>query len=383
MEKPKNTVQRQQEGLKIVVKSKDGREKGKPVMISRPKSADEQINRSQIERASPCVKAIPAAKKEKKVKDFMDAVSQYRFKNVFQAETSKKRNIIEWGSPNNPFFQKRKPSGTNMLQLVLSIGGAILIGTVMGFSVLQLFFSDRSVHSTYSIDNHLPHATEAKKKGDSAPPSTTAAGLTLPPLKVVMMQAGNFSEKGGAEKTVHDYRTRGLAAVMSQKAPYRIFLGIGLNRDDALKLSAIYQQQDVHVYLKELNIQGKPDSLQDETVAQLSSMIQTGHRLLEQLGKLSVLHIDNDSNKTPSSFSFNQELTAQYRKFVTESQTVESALPEKARESLSDMISAMDLAIQSGQEAEKNPSQALLWQIQEGLLRYATSYEQFVQAVSK
>lgn len=362
------------EGVKVYVKAKDRQ----PLKLE---PAAEQKKKQPASTSTQCPSRN--SEPEKREKTFIDAVGEYQFKKVFQTEEPKKKDVIEWGSPGNPFLSKRKwrkkTDSNNLTQLLLSIGGAILVGTVMGFSVLNLFFSDDSTHSSSSIDDHLPdsNVTQVKKEHSSTGSGSSTAGTSvpLPALQVVMLQAGNYSEKAGAQKMVQNYRTQGLAAVMSQQAPYRIFLGVGMNRDDALKLSAIYQKQDVDVYLKEIKIQGH---VQKEQSDKLSTIISTGHKLVQELGEASVRDIKSDSSQAPA-FTFQPSMINQYQQFVTKSQTMEASLPEPAKESLAEMIRALDQAVQSGQEAQKNPSQALLWQIQEGLVRYVTAYEQLVQ----
>jgi stage II sporulation protein B len=381
MEKAKITIRPQKEGLKVVVKSKEEKHPNmdKPTGLSMDKL------KNNVSKGAAGLRVNPVREKEEKVKSFMDAAAKYQFPKVFQAEEPPRPHVIEWGSPNNPFFLKnkpgRKPSSSDVVQLLLSIGGAVLVGTMMGISVLNLFFTDEPAHSSRSIDDHLPGSikTEVRKEKESA--SSAVSAIPLPSLNVVMLQVGNFSEKEGAEKTDQAYRTRGLAALMSEQAPYRIFLGMGMNRDDALKLSAIYQKQDIHVYLKDLNIRGNTSALKGEQAAELPAIIQTGHQIFQRLGKISAKNIHADPAAVPASFEIDSDILDQHRKFVTECQAIEASLPRKAGESLAEMTRAIDQAVQSGQEAKRNPNQALLWQIQEGLVRYASSYEQLVQTL--
>jgi stage II sporulation protein B len=321
-------------------------------------------------------------------KNWMEAVRHFSFKKVFSFAENKQKRIIQWRSPHNPFLQKRKwargSQPPNVKQLLLSIGGAILVGAVMGFSVLNLFFADSSTfHSAKSIDGHLPEPLSAQSvpRSGNPPLSSATSDSSLPRLEVVLLQAGNFEERNGAQKMLQSYQTHGLAAVMSDQSPYRVFLGIGLNRDDALKLSSIYQRQDIHVYLKELGIAGNASTLSQTDRKKLSAMIQTGNQLVQALGSLSVRDIHTNTGQVSNSFAFQPNFTQSYRQWVTDCQTIEASLPVGARAPLTDMTRALDQAIQSGQEAQKHPSQALLWQIQAGLVRYVVAYERLVQEI--
>lgn len=101
-----------------------------------------------------------------------------------------------------------------------------------------------------------------------------------------MLQAGSYEEKAGAEKAMNQFRVQGLAAVMSEQAPYRIYLGMAPDRDLALKLSAIYQEQDVSVYLKEVQLQGEA-ALDPEVNQVLLDTLKQGNNLVQQLSSLS------------------------------------------------------------------------------------------------
>lgn len=299
--------------------------------------------------------------------------------NNWLLEGHKPGNVIDWGAPGKPFARRQTGQGrfsAHIGQILLSIGGAVLIGTAMGISVMHLFFSENPVHSTRSIDDHL--TVPAKQQSESGQKESAVKEMTaLPGLHAVMLQAGNYSAKNGAMKTVQNYRAEGLAAVMSESSPYRIFMGVAPNRDDALKLSAIYQKQDVPVYLKEMNVQGNMEK--SDTAETLSKALNKGNRLFQQLNAVTIRDIRADPGAQTPAIAFNSDWIDQYRQFVLECQTVQKGLPQPARESLGKMFQALDQAMQSAEQAEKNPNQALLWQVQEGLVRYMVNYEQLIK----
>jgi stage II sporulation protein B len=172
---------------------------------------------------------------------------------------------------------------------------------------------------------------------------------------------------------VQEFRTRGLAAVMSEHEPFRIFLGLSPTRDEALKLSAIYEKQQVEVYLKEMRLGGKI-RMDGDMIRKLRGVLEGGHRLFGKLGAASVREI-RDGGTAPSTSGFDPGWMEQYRQLVTEYQGLAADLPAAAKEPMAEMIRALDQAVQSGDEARRHPSQALLWQMQEGLVRYVLAYE--------
>ncbi|MGA8941455.1 MAG: SPOR domain-containing protein [Thermoactinomyces sp.] len=295
----------------------------------------------------------------------------------------KKKQVVKWASPTNP--SKHRKTGTKNMsrigQIILSALAALIIGTVMGFSVLNLFFAENSTHSSRSIDDHLQLPSPAAEKRNPVH-ETTAPSQPLPILEAVMLQAGNFSEKTGAEKMVKEYRAKGLAAVMSEQAPYRIYLGLAPDRDLALKLSAIYHKQDVSVYLKDVQLRGET-TLKPEVYVRLNQALKLGNSLFQKLSARSAQMIGSDGSDKEPSFEMTEELTRDYQQFVVQAQPFKNHLSSETGQILDQMIQAMDQAIQSGTAFQKNPGQALLWQMQEGLTRYMAAYEQLLQTLKK
>jgi hypothetical protein len=317
---------------------------------------------------------------ENKGKKWLEKVESFPL-HKWMFEKKKWERVIEWGAPGNPFLQKKSRSRatpTQLWQILFSIGGAILVGTAMGFSILHLFYSNDPVHSPNSIDDHLIAPAKVGVKGSVQQGPSEKALVTLPALNAVMLQAGNFGDKAGAIKMVRQYRTDGLAAVMSENAPYRIFLGIAQNRDDALKLSAIYQKRNVPVYLKEVQVQGEMNA-REANAAQLAETLQKGNRLFQLLSELSAQGIHADPQEKGRAIGFQKGWMEDYRQFVIACQMLEKGMPDPQKKALDQMVQALDLAVQSGMEAGKFPSQALLWQIQEGLVRYVLAYELLIK----
>lgn len=302
--------------------------------------------------------------------------------NKWSWEKDEKR-VIQWASPNNPFHHKRtgkKKRFSSAWQMIFSAGAALAIGTIMGLSVLNLFFNDNATYSSRSIDSHLKQPADVGEKEKTAH-ETSGSAQSLPPLQTVMLQAGSYEEKAGAEKAVNQYRVKGLAAVMSEQAPYRIYLGLAPNRDLALKLSAIYQEQDVSVYLKDFHLKGEV-ALAPEVNRSLQDTLEQGNNLVQQLSSLSAGAIQG-TKEQGTSLNVPGNLSAEFQNFVVQMQSVKEKLPSDSKEPVDRMIQAMDQAVQSGNAAQKSPSQALLWQMQEGLIRYSVAYERLIQSLKE
>ncbi len=268
----------------------------------------------------------------------------------------------------------RQPMG----MMLLSVGAALVLGTIMGFSILSLFFSDDPVLSSRSIDSHLernpsPGGESASKRQDL---------FSLPDLKAVLIQGGSFTEKERAQQTIQSHRSKGRAAVMTDTSPHRIFWGVANNRDDALKLSVTYEKEKADVYLKDLHVKGDqvrlPEGATREVEKELSRFVKDGHQIFRRLAESTTSFLGSASS---SRFSDPTHLEKTHRRMMEAGTRLEKQLPSGTRSPLQDMMMAADQALQSAREARQNPSAALAWQTQEGLVRYALAYEAFISSL--
>jgi hypothetical protein len=292
---------------------------------------------------------------------------------------------IHWGVSRPPFTEKRskRPGFAQrgrqpMGMMLLSVGAALVLGAIMGFSILSLFFSDDPVLSSRSIDSHLernpsPGGESASKRQDL---------FSLPDLKAVLIQGGSFTEKERAQQTIQSHRSKGRAAVMTDTSPHRIFWGVANNRDDALKLSVTYEKEKADVYLKDLHVKGDqvrlPEGATREVEKELSRFVKDGHQIFRRLAESTTSFLGSASS---SRFSDPTHLEKAHRRMMEAGTRLEKQLPSGTRSPLQDMMMAADQALQSAREARQNPSAALAWQTQEGLVRYALAYEAFISSL--
>lgn len=293
---------------------------------------------------------------------------------------------IDWRFPST-FFSNQRIGRKERRQLpfsklMLSLGGAILLGTVMGISMISLFFSDEPPSSTRSIDSHLQSSPPSIEKKEGGTEKKKEGSISLPKLKGVLLQGGSYKEKKGALSTVEAYRVHGWAAVMDEKPPHSIYLGIAGDQEGAKKLADQYKNEGVGVYLKEFVVEGTTLSSGDkqETTQEkvLPQFVESGHQIF------SMMTDQTSVNSSSATFAPDWEkLTKSHRQFVSVAGDVNESVPKDARPHLLQMMQAIDQVVQSSDEARKNWNDALLWQIQEGLIRYALAYEKFGQALQE
>lgn len=314
---------------------------------------------------------------------FLDALGEYRFRKVFSIEDDRETEIIEWSSPNNPFQKRRKQSFNwkkTWLQILFSTIGALVLGSIMGISVLSLFFAEDSKnHSKNTIDSHLatlPRTNpEAPRQGGA--PVAVENPNGFPILPVILMETGSYGDSSAAQKGVFDLRAKGFASVLSFTHPDRIFVGITLDDKQAGLLATSLKQKGIPVVQRKIML--SKQGSQKQIDPSLQSFIQLGNQIVQDMTPTTVSQLT--SSNEPSPFPFDASYLEKHRKFVTESQVIATTLPQTAKNYLSEMVRGIDQAVQAAEEAHKNPNTALLGMIQEGLIRYSTSYQQLIESL--
>lgn len=287
---------------------------------------------------------------------------------------------INWGVTRPSFSNKLsrhpgyvKRSRQSLGSVLLSVGAALVLGTIMGFSVLSLFFSDDPALSPRSIDSHLERTRSVENEPAAKGQESI---LYLADLHAVLLQGGSFAEKERAQQAIQSHRSKGRAAVMTDASPHRIYLGVAINRDDALKLSVTYQKEKVDVYLKDLNAKGDRVRLAEETLRavkqDLPRFVEDGHRIFHTLAESTTSFLGGSPS---TGFPDPSNLAEVHRRMMDAGTRLDKQLPAAVRPHLQNMMMAADQAVHSAREANQNPSAALIWQTQEGLVRYALAYE--------
>lgn len=288
-----------------------------------------------------------------------------------------KNKAIAWGVSSNAFHKRASGNSNTWMHLLISIAAAILVGTVMGFSILTLFFSDNPVLSSRSMDSHLSNVSVVQ------PVSTLKKStLMLPEMNTVFIQGGMFADYQRANQKLKEYRKMGIRAVMTDKSPYRIYLGMSPNRDDALRLSVLFQKKAIPVYLKESNVSGEV-TLAETQKTQLGNLLEEGRDMVNALGSLSVQKIQ--LNTAPMSpVVIPAQLAEKEKRFEAGVNQLLPLLPSKAsKEALKGMQQSLTGAVRSAVQLGNAPTQGLLLTLQEQLMAYPLSYEKLLYSLNQ
>lgn len=273
-----------------------------------------------------------------------------------------KEDKIYWRSSGSPLIRKKTAKRSKkpyFLSVLVSVVCAMVVGGVLGISMLSIFFANEPTYSKNSIDSHLPKAKSNKKE------------TVQSKYQVYLLQAGSYQKRNRAEEKIRSYRKKGLAAVLSTESPYRIYLGVSLSQAGAQQLEKKYKQQGIHVYVKKTVI----SSTYHQDLKEFHRMLNQSKKIFNELSQASVKQMVHGVKET-GSFTFRPQVMTQFQQVLEDAQKIKQKLSDQEQEKMMTMIRALDQAVQSAKEAKLHPSPPLMWQIQEGLVKYIVAYNQ-------
>ncbi|WP_054949026.1 SPOR domain-containing protein [Numidum massiliense] len=316
---------------------------------------------------------------------------------------------------------KRAVSGGHIAtKLVIAGLSAVLIGTLMGLFILNVFVTGDGQGETGTIDDRLRGATggangkgqpsqtgngtspqpeagkQSSQSGEGDKQSTPGSGagqgvpaaedgsdaVYLPEVKAVWVQGGVFAKQSGAEEVAAAQRKHGFAsAVVPMGDQYRVFLGVSFNRDDALKMAAeikdsgtdVYLQDDIAIPLVPLtNIaQAQGQQLQQAAVA--------GQTVLDRVARLTAQGIAGE--KVSGGIQREIKTIEQaHRTFLTALKNVEGELSRDGQEAVKVMAQGLSEVVAAMKQYAEEAKTSYLWQAQEGMINYLIAYWQLGQA---
>jgi stage II sporulation protein B len=276
------------------------------------------------------------------------------------------------------------------LKIFASVAGAVLTGVCFGFFALNLFTGNSGIDKAIPLPNPATTAqTNAAVPDGVIPlpkvqaPAALPASIDLPAVTYSFLQNGVFSSEKSAASAESELRKKGLAAASEAGEKYTVYVGVTANRDDALALSHKLQAQQVDVYIKNVAMPAmKQVSWGGNSKADgLGAFLSQGRQLIDRLDRQTVSHL-NETKLTAPSAQDVQTLKADHQAWTGLFADVTSGAPATAKSTLQSMSNAMNTAVISLDEYQKNPSAAYLWQAQTSILQYILSEKTLLTAIT-
>ncbi|OIJ18375.1 hypothetical protein BKP45_12425 [Anaerobacillus alkalidiazotrophicus] len=261
------------------------------------------------------------------------------------------------------FKFKIKDLPLGIIGIVMS---AIIVGVSFGFMMLTIFTGDKP--QAMEVINPV-QATEIATTEIEAP--EVVMNGQIPVLGVEIVQGGAFSLVDKATETAQSIQNKGFAAAITNTTePIYLFIGLGIDREQANVLAEHYKAngQDVYVKPYAVTTSGTVDSQEQ------SLFLETSVDLYQQLILLSVNGLANGSSlvtdETLADLKATNEILV----------SLGNPFKDSEQETLAnDFQHALDNAYQSMLSFASSQESNNLWQVQQFLLDGMLAYEKLVK----
>lgn len=153
-------------------------------------------------------------------------------------------------SGNGQYFQNKRRFGS-FKPLIIAIFSALLIGTVMGIFMLNMFVD---IDNSLAQQNNGLSMSASDTEDDSnekEDKNTTGTVGEVESISAFVLQAGVFGGEENAREIVDSFNQAGFSAMIWPKdSQYYVFAGIANSESEAEQLAKEFTAQDLEVYVK-------------------------------------------------------------------------------------------------------------------------------------
>jgi stage II sporulation protein B len=287
-----------------------------------------------------------------------------------------------------------RSTGSHWLRITASIVGAVVTGVAFGFFVLSMF-TDNEGNKETALKENIPivspgaaqdKLTVTTAQGTVGSNTVAAAGVTnvsIAAKNYSFLQNGVFSTQQSADTAQAELRKKGLAAATELQDKITVFVGFAPSRDEALAISQQLKNQNLEIFIKDISIPAvtgvrwggsKPEAV--------GNYISEGDRLVQMLGGLTIVRLNESSPKALEAASM-QSIRLIHQGVTTLSASVNEGAGAEVKPILQKMNNALNSAVQSMEEYQKNPSAAMLWQAQSASMQYIISQKELIKTIAQ
>lgn len=299
-------------------------------------------------------------------------------------------------------YFRRTPGNGSWIRITASVAGAVVTGVAFGFLVLSMFSG-----GTDSGKTTPPGGTTTAQQGtkgagaggtastgeasakpggaDSAAPASGSAigvAVQIPAKSYAVLQGGVFSSAQGAEAAAADFRKKGLAGAVEGGDKHPVYVGMAGTRDEVLGLSQAYQQKNIEVIVKTLDLPAVTKVKWNGKQADVfSNYIAQGDKLVKLIAAQTIAHAAGAKPEALDDKAL-QSIKSTHQSWSQTAAAVSDGLGEAGKKALPKMNNSLNTAVASLEEYKKNPSQAFLWQAQTAAMQYVVAEKELLQAVA-
>ncbi len=269
-------------------------------------------------------------------------------------------------SPKLPSSKRKKKQSFDFKSLPLGLMGvivsAIVVGVSFGFMMLTIFTGDKA-------DPVITPTTQVQAQPQGEAPILMTPGQ-IPILGVEVVQGGAYSLLEKGQEVSQELISQGFAAAVTKNTePVFLFIGLGLDKEQAAVVADKYKENGQEVYLKPYAVTGSGIIETQEQALYL----ETGVDLYQQLALLAVNGMATGSLITEETL---HELSTTYDTFVS---VVDPFLDNETHQQNAVLFQqALTGAFEGIISFASSNEQANLWKVQQFLLEGLFAYEELV-----
>ncbi|WP_018752350.1 SPOR domain-containing protein [Paenibacillus sanguinis] len=291
----------------------------------------------------------------------------------------------EWREPHYS-----RPNRTSWWKVAGSLTGAIVTGALFGFVVLSLF--NQEMPLPVPIPGLGTEAAQTKTGNDTVLPvmgaiddeSDKASGDTLPQIRVNLpeqtyyfLQYGVFSSANGVELAQEELRAAGVAAARDTVDEKRVYAGVSTDREQSKLLSGQLKAAGVHLILHEIALPQAINIAFSGNPNDLETFMEHSGELTALLSSTSASLL-TDTEQKPLRAEDRLLLEQQHQLWTESVSAIRGKWSEEQSLHISEMEKAMNGAIEAMGEYDKSGAKALLWEVQNDMMRFILAEQALV-----
>ena len=276
------------------------------------------------------------------------------------------------------------------LKIGAAVAGAALSGVLLGFFVLNLF-SGNNAPSPGTAGTQLTPAPGASNApvilpdtsaGGQSEPVANTVSISYPGASYTIMQHGLFSVPEGAQQAIQALQDKGLAGAMepNPEGRYNVYMGLAPSRDSALPVSQQLKDEQLDIFVKPYEIPAADQVIWSGDSSVLERYLEQSDELVRSLTMLTMLHL---AEAEPTAFdqATYDSVKESYTAWAQVSSQAAQNADEVSRQALQQMNNQLNAAFSSLDAYQKNPSKAMLWQVQTYVLQFVIGQKQWLDTI--
>ncbi|WP_232695612.1 sporulation protein [Brevibacillus daliensis] len=317
------------------------------------------------------------------------------------------------------FADQNKLHKRPLLRFLFTTIGAVSLGLLFGYMVLQVFLEDKNVQpTTSSLPVISPTVTVDSGNQTEAPPTQPSTGndqntqtmgkpstqastgnagavqsiVQFPEMKFYMVQLGVFTNPEAAQPAIDMLNEDSLPHFLYQmEGKHHLLVALAPSRDAILGFADSVKQKQMDAYVKEILLPASQKQMElvpgsaleignSTDKGAVATFFKTGAELTQALASESGKVVNTDKQKiTPLTAEVESKLKSKHVQFLDQSRVALQSLPKEYHPYVNGMIDGMNQAITSMTQMKTVNAEPYAWQVQKGLMRYLDQYAKLLQ----